>query len=76
LGFQDVHIFYFPDMAFAMIHPYRNQGTRYFKIGCTHQWRSMTREELRKNNIHITGPCEHASICSKCGSINHVDSSD
>lgn len=73
-GLKDVHIFYFSDTAIAMVHPELKHGTRYFKIGCYHQWRPMTENELRIRRILLERYI-HASICSKCGSENVVDSS-
>jgi len=74
-GIKDVHIFYFSDTAIAMVHPEGKHGTRYFRIGCHHQWRQMTKNELRERSV-VFGRCIHASVCSKCGSENVVDSSD
>lgn len=61
--------------------PYKNgvspnyMTTKFYLLGCDHEFRSMTGEETRERNIFI-GHCDHADICSKCGQEMVYNSSD
>lgn len=73
---RDVHIFFFCNVAFAMVHPTPGQPTRYFRIGCHHVWEGMTEQQMKDLHIPPLDRYEHISICNRCGSIHRVDSSD
>ena len=48
---------------------------RYFLIGCEHTYRRMTAEEIKEAGGRHLGQHDNWEVCSKCGLVNHYDSS-
>lgn len=84
-GFYSTYIEWHPSCAFAQVFPkewclkdskvFYTMPIRYFRIGCKHSYRPMTKEELNKNSI-VLFHSTHAAICDQCGDIQITDSSD
>lgn len=74
--FCTVHIFWFHDVGYMMVHPTQDTPTRYFRLGCHHKWTGLTEKQMEDLKIEPLGPCEHIEICNKCGTIRRTDSSD
>lgn len=58
---------------------YRDYGyghlARYFKIGCTHSYKELSREACKEKGIHHFGAMWHVEECQECGFIRAYDSS-
>ena len=83
---QNTHIYWFHDKAFAIAWPNRwtlkenkmiyTEPVRYYRIGCDHEFKELTRDECRARNIPHEGRCWHVVECPKCGQMDAYDSSD
>lgn len=85
---RSVRIEWFHNCAFAIVWPsdwttggkgqpriiYRD-NTRFFRIGCEHEWRELGAQEARAKGLEHWGMCWHVMECSKCGFIESHDSS-
>jgi hypothetical protein len=49
---------------------------KYFKFGCDHKYRELSREESAKKGRTHHGMCYHIEECTTCGHIWEYDSSD
>lgn len=49
---------------------------RFFKFGCEHKYRELSREESAKKGRTHFGRCYHIEECTTCGHIWEYDSSD
>lgn len=62
--------------GYAMYQEYHEKRVRFFKFTpCVHDWRYPTDEDFAKG-CPRPAMCFHVSICTKCGQIECVDSSD
>ena len=63
--------------GYAMSSDYLNGKVRYFKFSqCEHNYVGLSYDECKQRGIYHAGRCYHVSVCSKCGYVNAVDSSD
>jgi len=52
-----------------------DEPIRYFRIGCDHRNRELSRDECRERGIIYGGNCYHVVECIECGHIEAYDSS-
>jgi len=75
---SEVNIYYYPQCAVAIAYPDNwhskdgrvtwNEGLRYYRIGCNHQWRDMTEDERHQRDIRLYRG-DHAKVCDSCGQV-------
>lgn len=66
---------YYDGTGVAMVTDYWTAPhVRWFRFGCKHEYVDGT-EEARKRGVTMYR-CDHASLCTKCGHFQVVDSSD
>jgi hypothetical protein len=79
-------IFYFHDVAFAMVFDksrHKNKDKKmvydkpilYYRIGCEHKYKELSKEVCTKRNLVHFGTCWHVYECVTCGMIDTKDSS-
>lgn len=79
-------IYWYYNFAIAIVYPDNwglerdkvkyDTGLRYFRIGCEHDFRELTRKECLNREIDHYGMCYHVYECENCGVIEAHDSSD
>ena len=73
-------IFYFHDVAYAMVFDKSNHKNKdkkmvydrpiiYYRIGCEHFYRELSKEVCAKRNLVHFGASWHVSECNICGMI-------
>lgn len=68
--------FYHDGTGIGIVCDYWGEKVTYYRFGCQHTYQEISTEECRKRGIYHGGRCYHVSVCTKCGQINAVDSSD
>lgn len=81
-----IQIYWYHNFAIAIVYPGNwgledgkvkyHTGLRYFRIGCKHNFRKLTRKECLNREIEHYGMCYHVYECENCGVIEAYDSSD
>lgn len=62
--------------GFGLSRDYYAEKVKFYKFEvCQHDWRPMTDDEMRERGLRRMS-CQHESVCSKCGYVRIVDSSD
>jgi len=79
-------IYWYHNFAIAIVYPGNwhidkgkvkcNDRLQYFRIGCKHNFRELTRKECLNREIDHYGMCYHVYECENCGVIEAHDSSD
>jgi len=73
----DAWLYFYDDgTGIGIVCNYWGEKISYFRFGCKHTYQGISSEECQKRGIYHGGRCYHVSVCTKCGHLNVVDSSD
>jgi hypothetical protein len=70
-------LFFFEDgTGYALSADYASQQVQYYRFGCDHKYRELTRAECTKRNIFHPDNGYHVRQCSRCHYLEQFDSGD
>lgn len=70
-------LYFFRDgTGYAMSTDHKAHQVHYYRFGCEHEYKSLTRAECHERNIYHGDGRYHVRECAKCGYLESLDSSD